>query len=111
MTESHIDRLLAGGPKHPGAWNMVFNTMIDQANECPYQIVFHGPWGFEPHIGAHELREARGTAKAFVRKHPETENYEIWSEQGRIETCDMQPPSDDDRALEALGWPNASAVT
>lgn len=74
---SHIAELMQG-IEHVGVRNMVFNTMLHEANQCPYQIVFDGPWGFEPHIGAHCMEEAHGTAKAFAREYPDTTGYEIW---------------------------------
>lgn len=94
-------------------WSASFNTMQHEADQCPYSVVFEGPWGFEPVIGAHTVREARGTARTFSKAHPETEAYEIGmsganGEWQRVEQCDLIPPSDDDRALQGLGWPNAS---
>lgn len=102
-----IERLISN--KVPeGMWNASYNTMHADADECHLQIVFYGAWPFEPMIGADEMLEARGTARVFARQHPETERYEIWRGERRVEACDLVPPSTDDRVLQALGWPNAS---
>ena len=88
----------------------LYDDMMAQAEGCPYSVSFDGPWPFEVEIGAHCVQEARGTAKAFAREHPETEGWSIHSASScrRLERCDLLPPSDDDRILQALGWPNAS---
>ena len=103
---TRIEELMNGGLSQQ-VWNASYNTMLHEAEQCPYSVVLYGPWGFEPTIGAHEIREARGTATAFVKQHPDTESYEIWRGNRRIEHCDVLPPSDDTRALQAIGWPGA----
>lgn len=91
-------------------FNYLWNKMIDASDACNYTIMIDGPWGFEYHIGADQIEEARGTARAFVKTNPLAERYEIWRNGShmRVEACDLVPPSDDDRCLQAIGWPNAS---
>lgn len=84
------------------------DRMDADAENWPYSVVFDSPWGFDYMVGASSISEARGTAKATIRKNPESEAFSIWKGGYRIEQCDLLPPSDDDRALQALGWPNAS---
>lgn len=83
---SRIDELINMPESEPVCVrNAVLNAMLREADRYPYQVVFYGPWDFEPHIGASEMTEARDTARDFVRRHPETERWEIWDAMGLAE--------------------------